>query len=148
MGEAISISQNEIDALLGFGGGPSLSIDTPHTTTAPPSMDTKPSKPAQKAEHHALNNITDSKKDTLKQEISLIRDIPLELTVELGRAKRSIADILDFGLGTVIELNRLAGEPVDLLANGKLIAKGEVVIIDENFAVRITEIISTPKKAS
>lgn len=145
MGEAISISQNEIDSLLGFATGPSLTVDTPNTTTAPPSMDSKQNKPSQKAEQHTLNNVTDSKKDNLKQEISLIKDIPLELTVELGRARRSIADILDFGLGTVIELNRLAGEPVDLLANGKLIAKGEVVIIDENFAIRITEIINAKK---
>jgi len=145
MGEAISISQNEIDSLLGFGSGPSITVDKPHITTAPPAIETKQKQSSSKAEQHTLNNVTDSKKDTHKQEISLIKDIPLELTVELGRAKRSIADILDFGLGTVIELNRLAGEPVDLLANGKLIAKGEVVIIDENFAIRITEIINAKK---
>lgn len=77
-------------------------------------------------------------------DIELIKDIPMELSIELGRTKKSIKDILDFGIGTVIELNRTAGEPVDLLANGKLIAKGEVVVIDENFAIRITKILKQP----
>jgi len=86
--------------------------------------------------------LSDSKQPGTTSEISLIKDIPLEITVELGRTRKSIQDILDFGLGTVVELNRLAGEPVDLMANGKIIAKGEVVVIDENFALRITEIIS------
>ncbi len=76
-----------------------------------------------------------------KENIDLIMDVPLEVTVELGRASKSISEILDFAPGTIIELNRIAGEPVDILVNGKFVAKGEVVVIEESFGVRITEII-------
>ena len=64
----------------------------------------------------------------------------MEVTVELGRANKSIKEILDFSPGTIIELNKLAGEPVDVLVNGKFVAKGEVVVIEENFGIRIVEI--------
>lgn len=74
--------------------------------------------------------------------LNLLLDVPLEISVELGSTKMRIKEILDLGIGSVIELDRLAGEQVDILVNGKLIAKGEVVVIDENFGVRITDIIS------
>ena len=77
-----------------------------------------------------------------QENISLIKDVPLEVTVELGRTSKAIADILDFAPGTIIELDKIAGEPVDVLVNGKLVAKGEVVVIEENFGVRVTEIIN------
>ena len=77
-----------------------------------------------------------------QENISLIKDVPLEVTVELGRTSKAIADILDFSPGTIIELDKIAGEPVDVLVNGKLVAKGEVVVIEENFGVRVTEIIN------
>jgi flagellar motor switch protein FliN/FliY len=73
--------------------------------------------------------------------ISLLMDVFMEMTVELGRTKKLIRDILGMGEGTIIELDKLAGEPVDILVNHKLIAKGEVVVIDENFGVRVTEIV-------
>lgn len=77
----------------------------------------------------------------LQQEnIDLIMDVPLEVTVELGRSNKSIKEILDFAPGTIIELNKLAGEPVDVLVNGKFVAKGEVVVIEENFGIRLVEI--------
>lgn len=77
----------------------------------------------------------------LQQEnIDLIMDVPLEVTVELGRANKSIKEILDFSPGTILELNKLAGEPVDVLVNGKFVAKGEVVVIEENFGIRLVEI--------
>ena len=79
------------------------------------------------------------------ENIDLIMDVPLEVTVELGRTKKSISEILDFGPGKIIELNKLAGEPVDVLVNGKYVAKGEVVVIEESFGVRITEIINAAK---
>lgn len=69
-------------------------------------------------------------------------DVPLEVTVELGRTKMQIKEILDLGAGSIVELDKLAGEPVDVLVNGKLIAKGEVVVIDESFGIRITNIVS------
>ena len=76
-----------------------------------------------------------------QENIGLIMDVPLEVTVELGRTKKSIADILDFAPGTIIELDKIAGEPIDVLVNGKFVAKGEVVVIEESFGVRVTEII-------
>lgn len=81
-----------------------------------------------------------------KENITIIRDVPLEVTVELGRTKKTIKEILEFNPGTVIELDKIAGEPVDILVNGKFVAKGEVVVIDENFGVRITDIISIDER--
>ncbi|GIQ68634.1 flagellar motor switch phosphatase FliY [Xylanibacillus composti] len=74
--------------------------------------------------------------------LNMLLDIPLKVTVELGRTKRQVKDILELSQGSIIELDKLAGEPVDILVNNKLIAKGEVVVIDENFGVRVTDIIS------
>jgi len=76
-----------------------------------------------------------------QENISLIMDVPLEVTVELGRTSKTIHDILDFAPGTIIELDKIAGEPIDVLVNGKFVAKGEVVVIEESFGVRVTEII-------
>ena len=78
--------------------------------------------------------------------ISLILDVPMTLTVELGRTTKLVQEILGLGEGSIIELDKLAGEPVDLLVNGKLIAKGEVVVIDENFGVRVTDIVSPAER--
>ena len=75
------------------------------------------------------------------ENIDLIMDVPLEVTVELGRTHKSISDILEFSPGTIIELNKIAGEPIDVLVNGKYVAKGEVVVIEESFGIRITEIM-------
>ncbi|WP_026494483.1 flagellar motor switch phosphatase FliY [Butyrivibrio sp. WCD3002] len=75
------------------------------------------------------------------ENIGLIKDVPLEVTVELGRTAKAISDILDFAPGTIIELEKVAGEPVDVLVNGKFVAKGEVVVIEESFGVRVTEIV-------
>ena len=80
--------------------------------------------------------------------IGLIMDVFMEMTVELGRTKKSIKDILGMGEGTIIELDKLAGEPVDILVNHKPIAKGEVVVIDENFGVRVTEILSPMERVN
>lgn len=74
--------------------------------------------------------------------LNMLLDIPLQVTVELGRTKRSVKEILELSPGSIIELDKLAGEPVDILVNNRLIAKGEVVVIDENFGVRVTDIIS------
>ena len=76
-----------------------------------------------------------------QENIALIKDVPLEVTVELGRTHKSISEILDFSPGTIIELDKIAGEPIDVLVNGKYVAKGEVVVIEESFGVRVTEII-------
>ncbi|MCL2318646.1 MAG: flagellar motor switch protein FliN [Treponema sp.] len=80
--------------------------------------------------------------------IGLIMDVFMEMTVELGRTRKLIKEILGMGEGTIIELDKLAGEPVDILVNHKLIAKGEVVVIDENFGVRVTEIVSPMERVN
>ncbi len=79
-------------------------------------------------------------------DISLLLDVEMTMTVELGRTSKLVKDILGLGEGSIIELDKLAGEPVDLLVNGKLIAKGEVVVIDENFGVRVTDIVSQDER--
>lgn len=91
-----------------------------------------------KAVFPSLEKVNGKKHDN----IGLIMDVPLEISVVLGRARRTIRDILEFNNGSLIELNRMAEEPVEILVNGKKIALGEVVVIDENFGVRITDIIS------
>jgi len=81
-----------------------------------------------------------------KENMDIIMDVPLELSVELGRTRKTISEILKFSPGEVIELEKLAGEPIDIIVNGKFVAKGDVVVIDENFGIRITEIISADKR--
>ena len=80
--------------------------------------------------------------------LNMLLDIPLQVTVELGRTKRMVKDILEISQGSIIELDKLAGEPVDILINNKLIAVGEVVVIDENFGVRVTDVLSTAERIS
>ena len=80
--------------------------------------------------------------------IGLILDVPLQVTVELGRTKKTIKEILDLATGSIVELDKLAGEPVEIQVNGHFLAKGEVVVIDENFGVRITEIASPAERAA
>lgn len=80
--------------------------------------------------------------------LDMLMDIPLQVTVELGRTRRSVKEILELSAGSIIELDKLAGEPVDILINQKIVAKGEVVVIDENFGVRVTDIISQRDRLS
>lgn len=93
----------------------------------------------QPAQFQSFN--TDAAAMAGQENIGLIRDVPLDVTVELGRTRKSIAEILDFAPGTIIELDRIAGEPIDVLVNGKLVAKGEVMVMEESFCIRVTEII-------
>lgn len=86
------------------------------------------------------------KTGTFNEGIDLVGDIPIEITVELGRTHRTISDILEFGLGTVIELEKSVGESLNIYANGKYIAKGEVVVIEDNFGIRVKEIDNNYKK--
>jgi flagellar motor switch protein FliN/FliY len=78
--------------------------------------------------------------------IDLLMDVSLDVSIELGRTIMSIKDVLALGVGSVIELDKMVGDPVDILVNNKLIAKGEVVVVDENFGVRITSIVSTAER--
>lgn len=79
-----------------------------------------------------------------QQNLDLLMNVPLQITAELGRCKMQVAEILKLGTGAIVELDRLAGGPVDLLVNSKLVARGEVVAIDDNFGVRVTELIQKP----
>ncbi|MBT2701830.1 flagellar motor switch phosphatase FliY [Chryseobacterium sp. ISL-80] len=94
----------------------------------------------QPAVFSSFENVQGQQAET--KNLNMLLDIPLQVTVELGRTKRSVKDILELGSGSIIELDKLAGEPVDILVNNRLIAQGEVVVIDENFGVRVTDIIS------
>jgi len=80
--------------------------------------------------------------------IGLILDVPLRVTVELGSTRMKIKEVLELGLGSIVELDKLAGDPVDIFVNGKMIAKGEVVVIDENFGIKVTDIISQVERAN
>jgi flagellar motor switch protein FliN/FliY len=86
--------------------------------------------------------LMDNATANMPQNIGLIMDVPLDVSVELGKTRKTIKEILELNQGSIIQLDKMAGEPVDLMVNGKLIAKGEVVVIDENYGIRITAIIS------
>lgn len=104
-----------------------------------PMMGMQPEVNVQNVQFQAFNPMANP---VLQQEnIDLIMDVPLEVTVVLGRTRKSIKEILEFSPGTIIELDKLAGEPIDVMVNQKLVAKGEVVVIEESFGIRITEII-------
>ncbi len=79
-----------------------------------------------------------------QQNLDLLMNVPLQVTAELGKCKMAVSEILKLGTGSIVELDRLAGGPVDLLVNSKLVARGEVVAIDDNFGVRVTELIQKP----
>ena len=81
-----------------------------------------------------------------RAQIERMRDVPVELAVEIGRTQMTIGETLELGPGSIVALNRLAGEPVDLRINGKAIARGEVVVIDEEFGLRITEVVSAARR--
>lgn len=84
--------------------------------------------------------------DTSHRNLTLIMDIPLRVAVELGRTKMVVNDLLNLGQGSVIELNKLAGEPMEVLVNDKLVARGEAVVVNEKFGVRLTDIISPTER--
>lgn len=79
-----------------------------------------------------------------KMNLQLLFDIPLEIVVELGRTKKKISEVLELTSGSIVEMDKMAGEPVDIYVSNKLVAKGEVVVVDEHFGVRITEISQSP----
>jgi flagellar motor switch protein FliN/FliY len=117
------------------GGSPPGSIMGGGAFGTPPNM--------QSVQYPNLSNTMTPRE---QGNIGLLMDVTMEMTVELGRTRKQIKEILSMGEGTIIELDKLAGEPVDILVNHKLIAKGEVVVIDENFGVRVTEIVSPAER--
>ena len=114
-----------------------------------PQQFTQPARPAQpvnvqQAQFASFDTNVISQSEA--RNLNMLLDIPLQVTVELGRTKRSVKEILELSSGSIIELDKLAGEPVDILVNSRLIAKGEVVVIDENFGVRITDVLSQAER--
>jgi flagellar motor switch protein FliN len=89
---------------------------------------------------------TEKKSPLNVRDIDFLLDIPLEITVELGRTRMLIRDLLQLGHGSVVELEKLAGEPMEILVNSKLIARGEVVVANEKFGVRLTDIMSPAER--
>lgn len=96
------------------------------------------------ADDSSVNRGNDSAPSARK--LDLLLDVPLELSVELGRARMSIQDLLNLSPGSVIELDKIAGEPLDLLVNGRLVARGEAVVVNDKFGVRITDIVSPSER--
>lgn len=110
-------------------------------TAAKPNPDPTPAPGAGQAQITPIKPQIKEEEGSI-QSLDFILDIPLKVTVELGRAKMTIRDILELGQGSVIELSKLAGEPLEVLVNEKLVARGEVVVVNEKFGIRLTDIIS------
>jgi len=109
-------------------------------TTSPHQKESLPTQPAN------LEELTPAQGTGIHPELDFILDIPLEVTVEIGRTKMMIRELLKLNQGSIIELEKFVGEPVEVLVNGKLMAKGEVVVVNDRFGVRITEIISAKER--
>jgi flagellar motor switch protein FliN/FliY len=124
---AEALANEEKEKAAASVGGPSQSFNTP----------------AQEAHFKDMTETArQPKDDKLKRELDFILDIPLEVSAELGRTRLLINELLQLGQGSVVELNKLAGEPLEVYVNGKLVARGEAVVINEKFGVRLTDIIS------
>ncbi len=95
-----------------------------------------------------FKELKSEKKDGAARDIDFLLDIPLEVTVELGRTKILIKDLLQLGQGSVVELEKIAGEPMEILVNNKLVAKGEVVVVNEKFGIRLTDVLSPAERIS
>ncbi len=102
----------------------------------------------EEIQHPELTDLKDENKDLNARDIEFLLDIPVEITVELGMKKMLIKDLLQLGHGSVVELDKLAGEPMDIYANNRLIARGEAVVVNERFAVRLTDVISPTDRLS
>jgi len=101
----------------------------------------------QDVQQHEFENLKDENKHMASsRDIEFLLDIPVEITVQLGRTRMLIKELLQLGQGSVIELEKLAGEPMEILANSRLIARGEVVVVNEKFGVRLTDIISPSER--
>ncbi len=167
MDDSVELSQEEIEAAFrGENGTGSYdeepsednSQDVAASPEPPPVSQPAPTRaPAevnQNSTHENMSTVRVKDFDQLSddiasgeaQNINMLLDVTLPISIELGRTSMPIQDILNLGPGSVVELNRLAGEPVDLLVNNKLIAKGEVVVVDENFGIRVTSMVSQEER--
>ncbi len=151
-----SISAEELDALVQSSGivmpGPVVSRMPPPVPVAPPPAPkpppaaptpAPPTAAAPVARPGGFSPLSPETATALMSGLSLLYDVPLRVSVELGRIHMTLQQVLALGRGSLIELERLAGEPVDILVNDTLIGRGEVVVVDENFGVKITELVET-----
>jgi flagellar motor switch protein FliN/FliY len=142
------LAQDDIDKLMNPDGAGKKDVDQDKLAddwakSLEDGQDIEEGKPLEKgAKKATFTEFEESKYAGPSKELDFILDIPLEITVEMGRTRMLINDLLQIGQGSVIELNRLAGEPLDILVNNKLIARGEVVVVSEKFGIRITDIVS------
>ena len=97
-------------------------------------------------QQHEFDNLQEENRTTSERDIDFLLDIPVEITVRLGSTRMLIKELLQLGQGSVVELEKLAGEPMEILANNKLIARGEVVVVNEKFGIRLTDIISPSER--
>jgi flagellar motor switch protein FliN/FliY len=102
--------------------------------------------PEEKVDQHEFEDLQEESRETVGRDVEFLLDIPVEITVRLGITKMLIKDLLQLGQGSVVELDKLAGEPMEILANNRLIARGEVVVVNEKFGVRLTDIISPSER--
>lgn len=130
-----------------YGAPPQMPYPYPYPMPAPPQGGYGYPQPSpiniQNAQFQSFDDPAPKLTGEQRDNLNLLMDVPLQISVEIGSARRKVKDILEFSQGTIIELERQAGAPVDIVVNGNLIAKGDVVVIDDNFAVRITEIIKS-----
>jgi flagellar motor switch protein FliN/FliY len=139
------LSPEEIAALIAGELGEEPAAAAPPPSAAPPATaasqsPTAPPPVVEQISYSELPAVLAPLEETA--DIQILMDVPLEITVELGQATRTIRELLEIGQGSILHLTRHAGEPVDVLVNGQYIARGEVVVIDENFGIRVTEVIS------
>lgn len=147
-----TMSSDDVDALFGGGGSSDDALaeewakalaDDEGDNVKKQRQQESLSKQAQPADFKDLTEDSKSPRvDTTKRELDFILDIPLDVSAELGRTRLLINELLQLGQGSVVELNKLAGEPLEIYVNGKLVARGEAVVINEKFGVRLTDIIS------
>ncbi|SCC91043.1 flagellar motor switching and energizing component [Thiomonas sp. X19] len=122
-----------------------MAEQTPGAATAPPEVELAPEAAAQRAPFPELR--PDVGHAAYADQLDLVMDIPVTLSVELGRTKIQIRELLQLAQGSVVDLDRLAGEPMDVLVNGFLIARGEVVLVNDKFGIRLTDIVSPTERA-
>ena len=125
---------------------PEAPLDTENGQNESSGSDASETAAAETVKNVQFDHLHESNRGGQGRSIEMLYDISLPVSVELGRTTLLIKDVLDLGPGSVVELNKLAGEPVDILVNGKLVARGEVVVVDENFGVRISNVCSPEER--
>jgi flagellar motor switch protein FliN/FliY len=144
----IEDSFDQLDAILGSETIATAPKSGGEHSVAPPPANAQPAPPAYTVQPVQFASLHEFPVGSMPQNIALIMDVPLDVSVELGKTRKTIKDVLELQQGSIIQLDKMAGEPVDLIVNGKLIARGEVVVIDENYGIRITAIISPMDRVS